>query len=76
MFGYFLVRKTRRKQVVRGSRKLKGRWKIKSRSLVACVAGEILWWAGDTRGGMVLGREGPTVQIGGNIGGWYSMFSA
>ncbi|STE88399.1 voltage-gated ClC-type chloride channel EriC [Escherichia coli] len=38
-------------------------------SLVACIAGEILLAGlGTLGGGMVLGREGPTVQIGGNIG--------
>lgn len=49
MFGYFWCANTRRKQVVRGSRKLKGAGRSTSRSLVACVAGEILWRAGDTR---------------------------
>ncbi len=76
MFGYFLVRKYAPKQGDRGSRKLKGRWKINVLLLVACIAGEILWRAGDTRRRLVLGREGPTVQIGGNIGRMVLIFSA
>ncbi len=68
MFGYFLVRKYAPEAGVRGSRKLKGRWKINVQFAGGCVAGEILWRAGNTRRRHGAGREGPTVQIGGNIG--------
>ncbi len=68
MFGYFLVRKYAPEAGGRGSRKLKGRWKINVPFAGGGVAGEILWRAGNTRRRHGAGREGPTVQIGGNIG--------
>ena len=68
MFGYFLVRKYAPEAGGSGIPEIEGAARSTSCSLVACVAGEVLWRAGTLGGGTALGREGPTVQIGGNIG--------
>lgn len=68
MFGYFWCANTRRKQVVRGSRKLKALEDQRPVRWWRVLPVKFFGGLGTLGGGMVLGREGPTVQIGGNIG--------
>ena len=69
MVGYFLVRKFAPEAVAPDPLKLKARWE---------ELRPVRWWRvhpvkfiggmGTLGAGMVLGREGPTVQLGGNVG--------